>query len=316
MMDAPLVPQRRWEDLGLLARMLPRWPRPVSRPIPFKEDWPLCRYFAWRIGHDRDTRLIKLEDKLCIKDRARSCRVPFVPTLTELEPETLDIGRHPDLDVEHFVLKMNHGWDDLVIVRRLGGDAVELMGSALRGTFSLSQANSLIRRHFIPWKDFVHEPKEWAVARIRPRTLFAEPYLTHNDDFKVWVVLGKSLFTSAMTGRWESGAGPWGGIFAPDWEYLGPARHAHARSRLEVENRFPVPPRVADLYSYAERIAPPDMTILRVDFYKQPDGQFVLGEATCYSAGGGPHTSPDLELELGRRVGRALGERNRHTAHR
>ena len=66
-----------------------------------------------------------------------------------------------------------------------------------------------------------------------------------------------------------------------------------------ITAHFQRPANLDTLLAYAERMAPKDMTFLRVDFFMLSDGTFVLGEGAAYSAGGGVHAKPRVELELG-----------------
>ena len=42
------------------------------------------------------------------------------------------------------------------------------------------------------------------------------------------------------------------------------------------------------------------MSLMRVDFFLQPDGSFVLGEAAAYTNGGRPAYALGAEVALGR----------------
>jgi hypothetical protein len=66
--------------------------------------------------------------------------------------------------------------------------------------------------------------------------------------------------------------------------------------------RFPRPAALASLLAYAEAVVPAGMSLIRVDFFQQPDGSFVLGEASVYNGAGRPLHSPGAELGLGQRM--------------
>ena len=202
-----------------LRKLLPGFPAPCSKPIPAQSTWPLKDYVAWRIQHDRDTRLIAYEDKLGIRRIAERAGVPFVPVLARLDPASVDVNKAPALQIDRFVLKMNHGWNDLVFVQRLGEGRVRLSGRHLTGDYPAEEANVRIRRHFTWWTRHVHAPQEWALSMVWPRVLFAEPYLPLNDDYKVFVVRGRAELIMALTGRWD-GDREWGGFFDREWNCL------------------------------------------------------------------------------------------------
>jgi len=301
----PLVPS----SVALrLRKVFPRWPAPCSRPIPARPTWQLKDYTAWRIPNDRDTRLIAYEDKLAIKKIAARVGVPAVPVLARLDPKSVDVDRHPDLQVDRFVLKMNHGWNDVVFVQRLGKGFLRLSGAHLTGDYNAAEANTRIRRHFIWWSRHVHSPQEWAVSMVRPRVLFAEASLPMNDDYKVFLIHGRVEVIHPTSGRW--GSDRTGAYFDREWRCIGADDFAEDRFGSTAIERvtalFPRPTRLESLISYAERMVPNDMSFLRVDFFLLPDGNFLLGEGTGYSGGGHEIAKPHLELELGKIHWRAL----------
>jgi hypothetical protein len=264
---------------------------------------------VWRTYNDRDTRLIEYEDKLGIKKIAERAEVPCVPVLACLDVTSVDVNKHQNLQLDRFVLKMNHGWNDLVFVQRVGQGRIRLSGRHIVGDFPVEEANTQIRRHFGWWMTHVHAPQEWALRNVWPRVLFAEPYLPLNDDYKVFVVRGRAVFVMTLTERW-SGEGTWGGHFDREWNCLGPENWAVDRFGSAAVERvtahFRRPANLATLISYAERMVPADMTFMRIDFFQLPDDSFVLGEGAAYSAGGTDHAEPRLELELGNIFLRAL----------
>jgi hypothetical protein len=258
--------------------------------------------------NDRDTRLILFEDKLALKRIASTAGVPCAPTLARLNARSVNVA-DARLQVERFVLKTNHGWNDIVFVERLAGGQFALSGPRLEGEFNLPEANDRIRAHFTWWMGHSHAPLEWASAMIHPRVLFAEPWLPSTDDFKVFVINGRAEIIMPLTGRWS---GNWVcGYFDRDWALIGPdsmTERVHGRASTDaVLSRFPRPGNLSTLLALAERIVPPDMTFLRVDFLQTSDHQFVLGEATAYSSGGFADANERVEQQLGRILWRALG---------
>ena len=292
-----------------LRKVFPRWPAPCSEAIPAQSTWLLKDYVAWRMLNDRDTRLIAFEDKLAIKNIAEGLGVPFIPVLAQLDPVTIDINSHPKLQVDRFVLKMNHGWNDVVFIQRIGKGRLRLSGPSIDGEYLQEQANTRLRQHFIWWSKHVHAPREWALSKIWPRVLFAEPYLPLNDDYKVFVIRGRAELIMTITGRWDA-HGEWGGYFDRNWNCLGadhPAEDRFGNGAVDrVTAHFTKPRNLETLLSFAERMVPSDMTFMRVDFYLLPDGAFVLGEGAAYSAGGNDHAKPHVEVELGKVFWRAL----------
>lgn len=240
-----------------------------------------------------------------MKELARAAEVPCVLTLGILPVPALDLSLQSCLQRDSFVLKTNHGWNDLVFVERIAQDRYRLSGKHIKGDFSLREANNAIRRHFRWWINRYRLSSEWAVTQIAPRLLFAEPLLELNDDFKLFVVGGKVLWIDALAGRWENDRS-WGGLFDSDWNlisYTGStAKRFPDNPTQAVLDHFPRPKMLRDLVNYAERVVPNDMSLMRVDFFQQPDGSFVLGESAAYSNAGRPHHNEDLELLLGQMV--------------
>jgi hypothetical protein len=291
---------------AVLRRLAPGWPAPRSRPIPARPEWGLKDYVAWRIRNDRDTRLIEYENKLFVKHLAERLGVPHVPVLACLDPVSLDVDRHPALRTDQFVLKMNHGHSDTVVVERIGEGRLRLTGESLAGDFPTAVANERMRRHFVWWSRHTHTPREWAVSMVWPRVLFAEPRLPLNDDYKVLVVRGRAELIMTSTG-WESGR-RWGGYFDRQWRCLGgdDTVGEHYATLDRVLAHFPRPANLGTLIEYAERMSPKDMCFIRMDFFMLADGGFMVGEAGGYSGGGGDHAMPEIERAMGEILWHAL----------
>jgi hypothetical protein len=273
----------------------------ANHRIPAERDWPLFRYIQWRMAHDRDPRLVAFEDKLALKALARDAGVPTVPTLAMIDLDDLDLDGHPALQLGRFVIKSNHGWNDIVLVERLAPGRFGLSGAHLNGQFGTRDATAEIRRHFRWWIDCFESRDEWAVDQIARRQIFAEPWLPLTDDYKVQVVGGRAIWVDALSGRFEAN-GVYGGTFDRDWRMLCPVRSARLMADPwgTVRARFPRPDGLATLLAQAEAVAPADMCLVRVDFFLQPDGSFVLGEAAVYTNGGRPTHAPGAEVALGR----------------
>jgi hypothetical protein len=274
----------------------------VTPAIPANRNWPLGQYVAWRRAHDRDPRLVPFEDKLAVKELARAAGVPAVPTLSLLDVETLDLDSHPALQLERFVLKTNHGCGDAVFVERTAPGRYRSWGKRLNGSHGTRDANEAIQRHFRWWIDEFEPEDEWALAQVAPRLLFAEPHLPLNDDYKVHVVGGRVLLIHAMGGRWES-KGLYGGTFDREWRLVCPMtlKRRFRDPWAALRARFPPPDELPRLLSHAEAMVPARMSLMRVDFYRQPDGSFVLGEAASYHNAGRRLHSATAELGLGQR---------------
>lgn len=275
----------------------------ASLRIPANRDWPLFHYTRWRMANDRDPRLVAVEDKLALKALARTAGVPAVPTLALIDVDALDLDLHPDLEIGRFVIKSNHGCNDIVFVERLGLGRYGLSGPHVTGRFGAGDAAAAIRRHFRWWLDCFENRDEWAVGQIAPRQVFAEPWLPVTDDYKVQVVAGRALWVHALGGRFEP-KGTFGGTFDRDWRLICPVTSARAMADpwATLRARFPRPDGLAPLLARAEAIAPADMSFVRVDFFLQPDGSFVLGEAAAYTNRGAPTHAFGAEVALGRRA--------------
>jgi hypothetical protein len=278
------------------------------RPLacPADDSWPLWKYVHWRMWYDRDPRLIAFEDKLAVKDLARRAGVPSVPVLAELDPSLFDPECAGALQLPRFVLKTNHGYADIVFVERLERGGCRLGGRYLRGEFEhWEDGRRLLRAHFAERLRLVHADAEWAVTRITPRRLFAEPWLSLQDDYKVWVVKGRAVFIFAYADRW-SAQGLMQGAFDREWRFLGASASTidlHGDAAADrVCARFPRPPGLERLIRHAEDLVPPDMGFMRADFYPTEGDGFVLGECTSYPAGGYPVFAPATERLLGRMI--------------
>jgi hypothetical protein len=303
------VLQKTWARVRRRLAPAWRWTRRTIRlrPLvcPADASWPLWKYVQWRIWYDRDPRLIAFEDKLTVKELARRCGVPTVPVLAELDAATLDPETAPELQPSRFVLKTNHGYNDVVFVERLQQGGCRLGGHYLRGEHTdWEEARGVLRAYFSDWLTRVHSQSEWAITQIAPRRVFAEPWLSLQDDYKVWVVRGRATFIFTFADRWDSR--PIVGVFDREWRSVGPVNrtvHAYGEAAPErVKERFPRPAGLDRLIRHAEALVPRDMDFMRVDFYPTEDGDFLLGEATAYQNAGLPVCPDDVELQLGQMI--------------
>jgi hypothetical protein len=297
-LESPGVLRQRWARIRHRVGPVWRWAyRTIRlRPLvcPADASWPLWKYVQWRIWYDRDPRLIAFEDKLTVKDLAGRCGVPTVPVLAELDAATFDPETAPELQPS-----------------RLAQGGCRLGGRYLRGEHTdWGEARGVLRAYFSDWLTRVHSRSEWAITQIAPRRVFAEPWLSLQDDYKVWVVRGRATFIFTYADRWDSC--PICGAFDREWRLLGPlTRTVHAygdAARQRVRERFPRPAGLERLIHYAEALVPHDMGFMRVDFYPTEDGDFLLGEGTSYPNGGYPDLAENTELQLGRMIFRRWQE--------
>lgn len=289
-------------------------PKFASTLVPAKIDWPQYYYFRWRKLYDLDRRLIQFEDKLALKELARSAGVPHVPTLSILPVRGLDISLVPALQLNSYVLKTNHGCGDAVFVKRLSENSYHLSGKKIDEELSLNRANKVLEKHFLKIINRYPNPvwsSQWAISQIKPKLLFAEPVLTMNDDYKAYVVAGKTLWIETMTERWDP-EGYWGGLFDPDWNLIcvnGSAKQRFSQGAEQaVMDRFPRPKHLSQIFDYSRNLVPSDMSLMRVDFFQDSSDQFVLGEVSAYSGCGRQDYSDDIELYFGQILFNAMKE--------
>lgn len=276
-----------------------------SALVPAELDWPQYYYFRWRKLYDWDRRLIQFEDKLALKEMAKTADIPCVPTLAILPVKNLDLSLVPALQIDAYVLKTNHGCGDAIFVKRLPEDNYYLSGKNINGEFPRKKANKHVRDHFRRVISKYPNPiwsSQWAVAQIQPKLLFAEPVLPMNDDYKAYVVGGKVLWIETMTDRWEA-EGYWGGLFDTEWNLIctngSTKKRFPKNAEKAVIERFPTPKHLNQIFDFSKSLVPDDMSLMRVDFFQKPSGEFVLGEVSAYSGCGRQDYSDEIELYFG-----------------
>jgi hypothetical protein len=275
---------------------------------PNLRDLPLHQLVRLKMRYARDPVLPLLEDKFHAKLRSVLLGVPTVPLLFECQDATGLRGflerKGPLLTA--FVVKTNHGCGDVCILRRTGPEQWRLqrVDGSLDGTYEevASAVLSLMTR----WLHRLHKYDEWALSQIWPRRVIVEPYLELNDDYKVCVSRGKSVFVFCLSERFSE-RGRVAGVFDTEWRFLGAhartiRRYGKVRAERLVREHFPAPPDLGLLYSLAERMTPRRLDIHRVDFYRAEGGGYLLGEMTGYPWGGLVSFEDDAELRMGRLI--------------
>lgn len=269
---------------------------------------PLHQLVRLKMRYARDPVLPLLEDKFHAKVRAALLGVRTVPLLFQcLDAEGLKAfleRRGPSLPA--FVVKTNHGCGDVCILRRTGPDEWLLQRVGGTSTGRYEEVASAVLSLMTRWLHRLHKYDEWALSQIWPRRLIVEPYLRLNDDYKVCVSRGKAVFSFCLTERFSEG-GRISGVFDRQWRFLGAhattiRRYGKVQAERLVQERFPPPPDLALLYSLAECMTPPRLDLHRVDFYRGPDGGYLLGEMTGYPWGGLASFESETEQRLGRLI--------------
>jgi hypothetical protein len=268
------------------------------------------RMIQQKIAYCRDPALPFLEDKYHAKVLARIHGIPFVPLLFQCSDPRLFyayLKKHMDV-MPDFVVKTNHGCGDVCLVRRLGGGAWDVHNARLKASGSIDAISMALASFMRDRLREVHSSNEWAVNMVWPRRILVERLIETNDDYKVMVSGGKALFTYCNSGRFAQ-MGMASGVFDRDWNFVGALRKSIERHGKEtavelVRNSFPVPSNLLTLYDYCERLIPSRIDWQRVDFFRTEHGEFMLGEITAYSGGGGSVMAleADAERDLATRI--------------
>ena len=237
-----------------------RWPS-LNWPVRFTE------WVQWRKLNDRRMDLAMLTDKAYAKSIAET-RLPaefVIPTLW-LGSELPEIAPCP----MPFVVKSNHGCNQIVIVRT---DADYARARKL--------APGRLKEAYGAWLD------EWHYGAAR-RLILVEPYIGGAKlplDYKVYVFGGRAEMIQVHTGRedrhrWSQ--------FDRNWKLLsdGPVD-------------LPPPYCVAELIKAAEQMGR-EHEFVRVDFYCEGDA-LLFGEYCLFPGSGlDPFRSDLLDLGLGK----------------
>jgi hypothetical protein len=280
----PLLPHEAYRALYGLGRLgyLPNY----RRPRTFNE-----KVTSW-LRRARDPRLPQRADKLAVRDFVAAA-APWV-RLPEVYAAADDAAAFPfDRLPEVSVLKANHGWAQVEVLRRpFDVDAARATG-----------ARWLAQRHGAPeW--------EWHFRAIPPR-LYAERYLGDAAgapplDFKVLVFNGRATFVQVFLGR----AGRLRRVvFDRDWRAVPVHRPVVPGGAADVVPAHLHPPRPACLDALlraAEALAE-DLPFVRADFYVVGDEPY-FGELTFFPAAGYlAFASVDDDRAWGARLDLALG---------
>jgi hypothetical protein len=216
---------------------------------------------TWWLRHHRDPRLTERADKLAVRafvaERAPMICLPDV-YIAATDVQGLAFEALPDVSV----LKANHGWNQVRVLRR-PFDVDEMRDLA---------TTWLQHRHGRPdW--------EWHFLDIRP-TVYVEQYLGNGKgesppDYKVLVFNGRALFIQVFIGRQDRARRV---TFDRDWNVVPvykPITRAGPPDVVEPALHPPRPERLGALLSAAEALAD-DVPFVRADFY-------VIGDAIYFS---------------------------------
>lgn len=245
----------------------------LRRPTTFNEK------IQWLKLHYHHDLLTACADKLRMRDFVRErCGEGFtVPLITEFD-DPLDIAV-ADLP-EAFVLKVNNGSGDNVVVRR--GDSPTDEELQRKATSWVQGTRSHWMKHY-----------EWAYKDISPR-VFAEELIDTPalpTDYKVWCFGGRVHAVLVVRDR-GSDVGLTRDFMTPEWE---PMENVRAGSGTIAPDR---PALLDELLDVSRRVSEP-FPFVRVDCYLE-GGRVVIGELTFYpSAGLEPFADPRWDAEFG-----------------
>jgi len=224
---------------------------------------------AW-LRSTRDPKLVERADKLAVRDHVREV-APWL-ALPEVYAVSADAAAFPfDALPDVSVLKANHGWSQVRVLRRPFDEA------AARTT----GAAWLAQRHG-------DERWEWHFRAIPPR-LYAEAYLGDAEgrppvDYKLLVIGGRVAFVQCFIGR---GVRLRRVMFDRDWRVLEVYRPRYPGGPPDVVEPALRPPRPACLDAMiagAETLGA-EVPLVRVDLYVV-DGAPYFGELTFLPAEG------------------------------
>lgn len=262
-----------WGRLGYFPR--------YERPRTFNEK------VAWWLRHHGDPRLTQRADKLAVREFVASTtpwvRLPNVYAVAD-DAASFPFETLPEISV----LKANHGWKQVRVLRR---------------PFDVEAARAAGAK----WLRERHGASGWErhYDGIQPR-LFAEEYIGDPNgklpvDYKVLVLNGQAQHITTILDRATHARSV---TFDRDWrprpvhlaKYLGGPPNV-----VEPELRPPRPERLDDLLRAAESLAE-DLPFVRADFYFV-GGEIYFGELT-FSPGAGfiPFVPASYDWFLGDRL--------------
>ncbi len=216
---------------------------------------------TWWLRHNRDPRLIERADKLAVRafvsERAPGICLPHVYDAAP-DADALSFEELPEVSV----LKANHGWNQVRILRR---------------PFDEDEA----RRVATTWLGHRHGRADWEWHFLDiPPQVYAEQYLGNGRgespaDYKVLVFNGRARFIQVFFGRQERARRV---TFDRDWNVVPvhkPVTRGGPPDVVEPALHPPRPARLDVLLSAAEALAD-DIPFVRADFY-------VVGERIYFS---------------------------------
>lgn len=258
----------------------------------------------WRMEHDRNPLLPKLQDKFRVREYADAKQVKT--------PELLHVTTDADsIPFDHlpnrYFIKANHGWqwnilcyDSRFYQFKSGQHVVNSDGSFLNletaSKYEISQAD--VKRQCWEWLQSKHRPDEWAYSEISPVILIErmlEPRSgTDLKDYRFYTFHGKVRAINIGSA-----------LYRKNRENVFFDRAWNVVELTQYKEKLPdvIPPRpevLSDMIEAAERLGE-DVDFARMDLYDSSEG-VMLGEVTIYPDAGNPKaptTCPVFNTWLG-----------------
>lgn len=232
------------------------WPN-FDNPRSFNEK--IC----WIKFYYRDPRLPLFTDKLAVREYVRKVapevNIPEVYFVVD-RPEDIPFDKLP----ERCVIKPNNASKRIIFYEK--------------GNSNTAEVRRIVRK----WLNSPYgwDRLEWAYENIKPLVLGEELLLdeTENipDDYKVFVLGGKALLISVISGRFVNQKRSY---YDRYWNRID-----ITRGRYPKGPEIPKPDCLEKMLSVAERLAD-DLALARVDFYIIK-GKLYFGEMTFYPESG------------------------------
>lgn len=224
----------------------------------------------------------KCADKYAVREyiREKGCDELLVPLLGKWDSAyDIDFNQLPS----KFVLKTNHGYGDVIIVKD-------------KNNIDIEKTRVTIQRNLK--SPFGIESAEPHYLRIKP-CVIAEQLLETNIkegliDYKVWCFNGEPAFIFTASNRnYETHIAEFN-LFTTSWERKDNMLTPNERNT----NNIPKPQKLNEMLNYARVLSQP-FDEVRVDFY-EIEGKLYIGELTFTSeAGRMTYFTEEAQLQLG-----------------
>ena len=238
----------------------------LEHPVSFNEK------IQWLKLYYRDPLMTLCADKYLVRDYIEKTiggkyLVPLISVFDRAEQINFD--RLPD----KFVLKVNHGWGQNIVVRD-------------KGLFDYESERKKLEKWLHPKQNHYYKTYEWCYKNIKPR-LVCEQYIDNSEpgglrEYKILCFNGKARLLFVCSDR---DIGLKVTFFDLNWNRL-PFTRKYPAATAELKK----PGSLEKMIRLSERLAKP-FPFVRVDFYEQQN-QILFGELTFYPGGGMEPFSP------------------------